>query len=380
MLIRYKAMKLSNVWHFHRPALAKVYLDMLNAGMVTSTTIFAPRRAGKTSFLLKDLTPAAEKAGYRVVYVDLWQTIMAPGVSIVRALEQASETKGAVDSLLAILRTPVKKIKGKAAVAGNSLEGEVELAESAAKVQTDIALQIDSLVEALCKRGPLLLLVDEAQELAKTREHEAVATALRTAMIKHQAQLRVVFTGSSRTRLAHVFSNSDAPLYSTGSAIIDFPQLNRDFVEYVAERFEEATKRTLPIVPAWKAFQGFGQQPEPFLIGVVNMVLTPSLELDEAMRAVAENQARTENHEGVWATLDATQKALVRLLADNPNLKPFSRAVVEQLNVALGVDTLAVTHVQRAMAKLSGIVVKSPRDTYEFENEAFAQWVRTVAE
>lgn len=49
-------MNLIEIWHYHRPALAKIYLDTLNAGLVTTTTIFAPRRAGKTSFLLKDLT------------------------------------------------------------------------------------------------------------------------------------------------------------------------------------------------------------------------------------------------------------------------------------------------------------------------------------
>jgi hypothetical protein len=32
------------------------------------------------------------------------------------------------------------------------------------------------------------------------------------------------------------------------------------------------------------------------------------------------------------------------------------------------------------MTKLDKVVFKSPRNTYEFENEAFAQWVRTLAE
>lgn len=360
--------------------MAKVYLDMLNAGLVTSTTIFAPRRAGKTSFLLKDLMPAAEKAGYAVAYADLWQTLLSPGAAIVRALERALEPRGIVDAVVAKIRLPVRKIKGVTELAGAKVEGEVELGDGSMKAQTDTALRIDELIDKLCARGPLLLLVDEAQELARTREHEAVATALRTAMARHESRLRVVFTGSSRTRLGHVFSNATAPLYSTGSAIVDFPQLGRDFVEYIAERFERATTRTLPVVPAWQAFQAFHQQPEPFLIGVVNMVLSPGLGPDEAMRHVAEQLARPENHEGAWAALDATQKALLRMLADDPMLKPYSKQVLARLRAEIGVEALGVTHVQRAMTKLSSIVVKSPRDTYEFENEAFAQWVRTLAE
>ncbi len=373
-------MNLIEIWHYHRPALAKIYLDTLNAGLVTSTTIFAPRRAGKTSFLLKDLSPAAEKAGYIVAYVDLWQTKLSPGVSIVRALERALEPKNAVQSFVAKLHTPIKKLKARAEIAGTKLEGELELGDHSKKVQTEIALQIDVLIDELCKKKPVLLLIDEAQELAKTKEHEAVATALRTAITRNQNRLRVVFTGSSRTQLAHVFSNSNAPLYSTGSAIADFPQLNRDFVEYIAERFKQSTGRTLPIIPAWQAFVNFQQQPEPFLVGIVDMVLNPTLTIEEVMKAVADKIAHTENHEGAWAALDATQKALVRMLAQDPSLKPFSKAVVLNLRKIIGVESLEATHVQRAMSKLNNVVFKSPRDTYEFENEAFAQWVRTLAE
>lgn len=373
-------MNLIEIWHYHRPALAKIYLDTLNAGLVTSTTIFAPRRAGKTSFLLKDLTPEAEKLGYTVAYVDLWQTKLSPGVSIVRSLERALEPKNAVQSLVAKLHKPINKIKAKAELAGTKIEGEIEIGDHSKKVQTEIALQIDVLIAELCKKTPVLLLIDEAQELAKTKEHEAVATALRTAVTRNQKSLRVVFTGSSRTQLAHVFSNSNAPLYSTGTAIADFPKLGRDFVEYIAERFEQSTGRTLPIQPAWQEFVNFQQQPEPFLVGIVDMVLNPSMTLENAMKVVAEKMAHTENHEGAWAALDATQKALVRMIAQDASLKPFSKAVVLKLRAIIGVESLEVTHVQRAMSKLSNVVFKSPRDTYEFENEAFAQWVRTLAE
>lgn len=373
-------MNLIEIWHYHRPILAKVYLDTLNAGLVTSTTIFAPRRAGKTSFLLKDLMPAAETAGYTVAYSDLWQTKLSPGVSIIRALERALEPKNAVESIVAKFNAPLKKLKAKAEVAGATFEGEVELGDSGKHAYTEMALQIDALIEALCKKKPLLLLIDEAQELAKTKDHEAVATALRTAITKNQSRLRVVFTGSSRSQLARVFSNSNAPLYSTGSAIVDFPLLDKDFVEYIAEQFQLSTNRTLLVDPAWQAFLAFKQQPEPFLAGIVDMVLNPVLTLEDAMNNVKEKLIHTENHEEAWAALDQTQKVLARMLAQDASLKPFSKSVVLKLRHIIGVESLEVTHVQRAMSKLSEIVIKSPRDIYEFENEAFAQWIRMLAE
>ena len=90
--------------------------------------------------------------------------------------------------------------------------------------------------------------------------------------------------------------------------------------------------------------------------------------------------AHSDNHEGVWVSLDETQKALVRMLADNPFLKPFSKPVITKLRAIIGIDVLDATHVQRAMQKLSKMIVKTQRDTYEFENESFAQWVRKLAD
>lgn len=62
---------------FHRPDLAKEVADLAlgrkalgraNAGVFLA----APRRTGKTTFLLQDLKPALEAEGVHVVYVDLW--------------------------------------------------------------------------------------------------------------------------------------------------------------------------------------------------------------------------------------------------------------------------------------------------------------------
>ncbi len=120
-------MTLTEIWHFHRPVLAKRYLDMLDVGLVTSTTIFAPRRAGKTSFLLKDIAPAAQAAGYTVAYADLWQTKLSPAVAIIRALEKAKEPNGPLQRIIAKVHAPVKEIKASAQIVGTSVEGEIEL-------------------------------------------------------------------------------------------------------------------------------------------------------------------------------------------------------------------------------------------------------------
>lgn len=372
-------MKLPQIWHYPRPLLAKRYLDLLGAGPVSSTSIFAPRRTGKTVFLRQDLTPAAIERGYRVAYADLWQTKLSPGVALIRGLEEALAPKNLGERILDKAKTPVKKFKAKGAVGELNGELEVELGD-AKKVATDIALQIEDLVEKLCAKGPLLLLVDEAQELARSKEAELVATALRTALTKHRDKVRVVFTGSSRTQLAHVFSNAKAPLYSVGAAIQDFPLLDRGFVKFVADKFYAATKRRLSVDEAFAEFEHFNFQPEPFLAAVVCVMMNPGTSLKAACLAQHEEQNKAENHEGTWAGLDSLQRELVRMFAKNPAERPFSKVTLAHLARSLGLETLEATTVQFALRKLASnnIVSKGPQNLFLFESAPFEAWLREL--
>jgi hypothetical protein len=374
-------MKLNQIWHCPRPALAKSYLSLLQAGPVVSTTIFAPRRTGKTVFLRQDLTPAAEKAGFLVAYSDLWQTRLSPGIALIRGLEEALEPKTLTQKAWTKLQEPVKKVKAKGDLGGLKGELEVELADPK-KEATDMALRIEELIGKLVTKKPLLLLVDEAQELARTRENELIATALRTALAKHRDRMRVVFTGSSRSQLSHVFSNTDAPLYTVGGgAVQDFPLLGRELIEFVAKKFFSSTRRALDADALWNAFQGFHQQPEPLLEAVVTMMMDPSISLAKACALERANQDRDENHESTWASLDDLQRHLVELFADKPTAKPFSTEVRKRLAKAMGLNAIESVTIQYALRRLAEktIVAKSARNLYVFESDAFERWVKTMA-
>ncbi len=374
-------MKLNQIWHCPRTELANSCLALLGTGLVVSTSIFAPRRTGKTVFLRQDLTPAALSRGYLVAYADLWQTRQSPGIALIRGLEEALETRSLARKALQGLQRPVKSLKGSARMGQIDLGLEVALDDPRAAA-SDMALRIEQLVEKLAARKPLLLLIDEAQELARTKDAELIATALRTAMTKHRDRMRVVFTGSSRSQLAHVFSNTDAPLYTVGATVNDFPLLGREFARFVAAKFHEACGRTLDVEALWKEFQGFKQQPEPLLSAVVAMLMDPALALRTVCARERAEQDKGENHEGTWSGLDPLQRQLVVLLAADPRAKPFAKSTVASLGRSLGVKSLDTASVQYALRKLAGknVVARSPRNVFEFESEAFARWVRTLAE
>lgn len=373
-------MDVAALWHYPRAELAQQYLQLLSAGLVAQTTIFAPRRTGKTAFLLRDLKPAAEKAGFIVAYADLWQT-PNPALSLLRALEEAAEPRRAGERAMAFLKTPVKKLKAGGGAGGLKGELELELADPKS-ASTEVALRIDELVTTLSKRKRLLLLIDEAQGMAKNKEGQQLARSLRTALTKNLERTRVVFTGSSRTQLSHVFSNANAPLYSAGYAIREFPLLGQEFVDYLAQRFHASTGRTLDTTAALAAHLRFHSRPEALVHCIAGMVLEPTLTLDDAQAMELARQASDETHEGAWAGLDALQKQLARALAADPGFKPFGAAALATLRKQLGVDNLQATHVQKALATLARLTMvnKTPRNTWEFENEHFRDWVNSLDE
>lgn len=368
---------LQPLWHCARPELAREYLRQLGAGVITSTSIFAPRRTGKTVFLLKDLAPAAEAAGYRVAYADLWQTKLHPALAILRGLEEALEPRSLRERAGAVLQEPVKKLRMKGSFGGVGGEAEVEFEDRKAQ-SAEAGLRIDDLMGRLVKKRPLLLLVDEAQELARTESNEDVAKGLRTALTKHRERVRVVYTGSSRSRLAHMFSDSQAPLYAPGLGVVDFPLLGRDLVDFAAKKFAEATgnTRSLQVEVGLRVLEQFMHRPEPFLKAVMVMLASPGLTLEQAASTVAQLSAEQDDYEGTWRNLSPVQRQLL-IMSLQPNFKPFARATVSTVAEALALDTVPVSTLQSALRTLddSNILSKSPRGAYDFEDHLFKRWV-----
>jgi hypothetical protein len=166
-----------------------------------------------------------------------------------------------------------------------------------------------------------------------------------------------------------------------GATVQEFPRLGREFVEFVAEKFELTSGRTFNVAAGWTAFEDFHQQPEPFLSAVVALLMHPSLTFARAVAIEKAGQDKEENHEGTWASLDAMQRQLLLLFVNDPLAKPFGKAALAKLAKALGVPSLAPTDVQYSLngLKTRTIISKSPGGVHMFESVAFDRWVRTLA-
>jgi hypothetical protein len=242
----------------------RAYLDTFRAGLISSIVLFAPRRKGKTEFLLEDLLPAAEEAGYRTVYCSLWQNRSDPLASLLLALRNAAKPKTFSEKFHERLLRSLKKTSVELDIgAAGKLKAEAEF--NSRDPANQAALQsLPEMLDAVVSlsKGKVLIALDEIQHLAKPEFEELVA-ALRTTLDVRKKNVKTVFTGSSRNRLQLMFSQIKAPLFQF-SQTTDFPDLDQRFVQFIMEAFFHATGRQVDLEQANAAFASLGHTPGLF--------------------------------------------------------------------------------------------------------------------
>lgn len=270
----------SSAHHFARPTLVEQMLTAFDSGgLVNRLTLFAPRGHGKTAFLRCDLAPAAEKAGYNILYVNLSSNPNAPQQVLLRALREAT-AGGGVKSWrhLAGDRLHEAQIQG-------SIEADPEMAVAMGprRCTSEELQQINYLLNHLCRgkgAGRTLLLLDDFDRFADAA-FEPIIYSLRTLLDRLRDNIKVVFTGSSRHALSSMFNDSSAPFFLSSTSI-DLPPLGRDFVEYECDAFENQRKRALDRRAAWVAFQDVHRCPERFIHMLIAMGDNPDLNFETA--------------------------------------------------------------------------------------------------
>lgn len=369
-------------WHYPRADLANGYLQTLQAGLISSMVLFAPRRKGKTEFVLEDLLPAAEAAGYRTVYCSMWQNRSDPLASLLLALSNAAKPKSFGEKLQDKLRRPLKKtsLEINAGLIGK-VKAEAEF--SARAVSNQAALQsLPDLVDAVlaASKGKVLIALDEIQHLAKPEFQELVA-ALRTTLDVRKKSVKTVFTGSSRNRLQMMFSQIKAPLFQF-SQTTDFPDLDERFVDFIMASFTQATGRKVPPAQANAAFAALSATPGLFHDAVERLMKIGGTDI----LAIAQ-QVLLESRDA--------SGYVQRLMEMRPLDREVMRAVIERaplytdetrrkLALAVGIEgePLTTRQVQIAVERLvtEQIIYQAGRGVYEIEDDQLAEWLRASPE
>lgn len=372
-------------WHYPRTDLARLFLDRFKiAGATNGTHFYAPRRRGKTQFLLLDLAPAAIRRGYTVVYASLWDNMNQPHLALLDALERAAQARRAKSGKLATtLGRALTGLKAKAALSGLELSAEMELAADPRQPRTEDLARIGQQIEVLigaAQRNSLLLMIDEAQQLAAKPEFDPLAGKLKT-LVESIPALDLVMTGSSRRGLARLFA-SDQPLHNVTHAE-SFPSLEDGFVDHLIEVFAFVTSgRKLDRDRLLALFDDVDRSPF-FLRGVLEaMIIQPTLSLDAAHQRLMDAVAFRGRYEARWNNLRPLDqivflRAVEKLSIYNDDaFTSYRRALDER-----GDDSeLSRGIVQSCIRRLTDrgylSAALDQRGRYDVELPGFAEWLR----
>ncbi|MGY2442353.1 hypothetical protein [Pseudomonas sp. SDO52101_S400] len=261
---------------FPRTNLAEGILVTFESRLQNAATIFAPRRKGKTTFLINDLIPIAKAHGFIVATADLWFDKAHPERVIAGALYEAIHGAGFLRRNWLKLMRPGSLVQS--VEAGASTDGVTVKAELA----KEGGLNLIELFERfrLLGNGKALLIIDEVQHLASRKEFEDLTATLRSLLQHAHGEVFAVFTGSSQDGLHRMFRRTKAPFYQF-SHEIQFPNLGLEFVQHLGQRFQEITGREWEVNAAFERFAARGYMPK-YIRDVFLLCLTEGLSVRDA--------------------------------------------------------------------------------------------------
>jgi hypothetical protein len=362
-------------WHFGRPKLAEHHLQAFDLGLISATALHARRRMGKTEFLTKDLTPAAEKKGYTVGYCNLWQEDQDPAAAIAEAIAACSAAQHVVAKVRAKLERPVStlKLSGKLTTIG---EGSAELGFKDTEKMS--ATRLRSAFTAFDRsKNTGLLLIDEAQILAD-RKHASLEMALRAFLDTRKDRLKVVFTGSSEDRLRKMFGAEDKAFYNW-ARVEPLPLLGEEFVRELTRRANALTTIKLQLEDTMRAFETLRGVPELFRRFLSQYLGNAFEGVDHAIDISKQSVYAEAGFAKRWTNLLPADKAVLQLVARGEGDLHGAKSLAiigRALKLGHSADRSVPQNSLRRLRERQ-ILIQSEKGVYRFEDEAFQEWLHS---
>jgi hypothetical protein len=345
----------------------------------------APRRTGKSTFLNNDFIPECVRRGWLPVYVDLWSD---------RDAAPAQLISGAIGTALARFEGALARTAKKAGIDKINLLRTLSWDFTRPQLPAGTTLAQALAVLHQVSGQLVVLIIDEAQHALNSEDGLNAMFALKAAR-DHLNRgdrpdgLRLVFTGSSRDKLANLVLKSKQPFF--GASITPFPLLGREYVEFITALWNRrlADSNQFKVEDLAYAFELVGRRPEMLnkLLAEVSVGLGEAGNLGELLRNGALNhQAGVwSDYESAWNELTPLQQAVLEVMAERTlGRQPFSpfteQTLVEvsrKLEQAQAVANVNTANVQKALDALRDkeLVWKANRGEYALEDTSMAEWL-----
>jgi uncharacterized protein len=220
---------------------------MESASSDEAVCLLSPRRYGKSSLVNQVLGKLAEK-GWMTLRLDLMMIRSLPG--LVEAIERKRLEASSKST----------RVRERAARTVSRLNPQVEIdpetgaptfsldlsSPSAGEERSMVAAleRISTLPKAI--GNPVILALDEFQEVAALDSKERIVGMIRSAFQRRSRGFLPVYLGSRRHMLKMMFESESAPLYRS-ARILELRELGEtEFAEFMSDQFRQTTGRELP--------------------------------------------------------------------------------------------------------------------------------------
>jgi len=174
-----------------------------------------------------------------------------------------------------------------------------------------------------------------------------------------------------------MFSSAKAPFFHFGQNL-NFPSLERPFVDHLCHAYEKATQKTLDQDNIWEVFVNFEYSPQLIRSLIERIALNPGLEIQTAKEGVLNDLYTDRNFSEKWDARSQLEKLiLIKVAYSDHNL--YSKATLGDMALKLGIEELKAYTVQSALKALMRMVIlikSSVNEKYIIEDRNFANWIR----
>lgn len=291
-------------WHFPRKSLAEEIMDgIVNRGQ-PAYLLFERRRMGKTKFLQIDLDQQARKQKWIPLYVTFYESRVSGETLLTYELHRTAERRR--------ITFPVGTVKKLEAAGIASVEFHDRKPGTTTPSPPDLLSAMDEMIGSLSSPDPLLLLLDEFQDVVRHPQPEQFLRQLRSSIDKRPGQVAAVFTGSNMKGLARIFEDRQKAFYGFATRL-PFPEFGQDFVDHCRKGFKQRTGTQLDAGEARKAFDALDHVTGHFRHYVEARLLTGDSHQD-ALAQIQRDFSEDFQNLNLWLTLEAGEQAVLLLL------------------------------------------------------------------
>lgn len=307
-----------DAWHYKRNEFAYDLYTALRDGPNPARLLFAPRRTGKTAFLINDLGFLADTHGCKVVYVSFWQNIEAPIDSFIAGCKDALSKRSFAQRAGDLVKDYVGLELG--AEAGPvKFNFKLGKKETVPEIPPGKFAELDHLLKRLAGYSqPTFLFLDEFQALAEHPQGDEIMAAIRKFIEPRSTKLKTVFTGSSLIELDKVFQKRGSPMFNYATEI-ELPELGRPFVEHIAKKLADPKQLSDDIDEAEEIFSArLDRNPQLTRYWASHVEGPPARAPEAAITAMFDTVSRRHGMSEQWEARPASHRAVAAYLAQTP--------------------------------------------------------------